>query len=376
MTARPARGAGFALTQDLLTAVGIDADLEGGGRRKAEDVDVLRAWLHAHRIRVVVVTLANNLGARDAFDTLCTVVGDSGSDLLLVADEHDDERLAALLVSRQARFLPPADVDAYLTGATSPTAAEGPPHAVDFPVVLPRVDFFRFRARCRDVLPPDQFRMVDDLYRWAFAATLAADPGTADDGRQLFDRLVDGHDNPGMVTTVVRAVQAATFTLGRHTKVSMAELMRAVAGGRHRRMTPEEVRRLRAYRTPWRSCAAVLYDADLTVERMTCLTVGDVDADGTLGVPHAPMHPDALLYLRAQRALRRIQEAGDDRPLLDRSFLYVSRALRRLGTDLCLPSQDANAATEKTRSERWQYSHGLTLVPLTGNAVTEQEESR
>jgi hypothetical protein len=189
-----------------------------------------------------------------------------------------------------------------------------PPNAdPDYPQYLPPVEFYALRSRVRDVLRPEQFTWVDRLYRSAFTTIVNNPLNSAEEAAAALTHLIARHRTPGEALTIARAAQAALFTQGLLLKVYVDTLLHGVAAAEHRRMTPAEVRSLRAYRTCWRSAAAVLYDANLSKDDIHALRIDQISDDGTPTVPHSQMLSDALLYLNAQRAYR-LHTGADPRP--------------------------------------------------------------
>jgi hypothetical protein len=136
-------------------------------------------------------------------------------------------------------------------------------------------------------------------------------------------------------------------------------------------MTSAEVRSLRAYRTAWRSTAAVLYDANLSKDEIHAVRLDQVTPDGDLtDVEYLPLLDDAKVYLRAQRTYRLITGATATDPLIDQTRQSLTYALRRIGAELNLPTPSNHVPAEARKADRWQHSLGVALLPLVGLRLT------
>jgi hypothetical protein len=370
-TARPTRHA-WAIGQDLLASLGADPDLYGCGRRHGEDLEYARAWLTAHEIRLVMVRHADNITSTDILDDLDHLCAAVSADLVLTCDDTGGEHLTDWVTARDGTI---ADLPTLqrLIAQTAHTPQDVPPDApVDYPTYLPRAEFYAFRARVRDVLRPDQFVLVDALYRATFQAIADKPPTSAEDAAATLRALIAEQRTPGQALTIARAAQAALFTHGLLLKVAVDALLHGTAAAAHRRMTPAEVRSLRAYRTCWRSAVAVLHDANLSKDEIHALRVDQVTEEGHLtGVDHQPLLADARVYLRAQRAYRVITGAAPTEPLIPETRARVTFALRRIGAELNLPAPGNHVPAEARKSDRWQHSLGVALLPLVGNSLPE-----
>jgi hypothetical protein len=365
-TARPTKHA-WVIGQDLLAALGINHDVYGSGRRHGEDLEYARAWLTAHDVHLVIIRHADTIPSSEILDDLEHLSSSVGADLVLTCDDTVGENLADWITARGGTI---TDLPALrsLIAKTARTPDEVRPDApVDFPQYLPRTDFYAFRARLRDVLRPEQFSLVDRLYCATFHAIADKPPATPEDAAATLTALIAQHRTPGQALTIARAAQAALFTHGLLLKVSVDTLLHGTAAAEHRRMTPAEIRSLRAYRTPWRSAAAVLYDADLSKQQIHAVRLDQVTPDGNLtGVDHLPLLDDAKVYLRAQRTYRLITGATATDPLIAESRAYVTFALRRLGAELNLPAPSNHVPAEAKKTDRWQDNLGVALLPLVG----------
>jgi hypothetical protein len=365
-TARPTRYA-WAVGQDLLACLGIDLDLSGSGRRHGEDLEYARAWLTAYDVRLVIVRFADNITSTEVLDDLEHLCASVGADLVLTCDDTGGEHLADWATARSGTIIDQPRLTALVADASRAAHTIAADTASDFPQYLPRCEFYAFRARLRDVLRPEQFALVDRLYCDAFRALAAEPPTTAEDVAARLTALIAAHRTPGEALTIARAAQAALFTRGLLLKVHIDTLLHGVAAADHRRMTPAEVRSLRAYRTCWRSAAAVLYDANLSKDGIRTLRIDQVTDDGALvGVEHQPLHDDARLYLRAQRTFRLITGATPTDPLITESR-HLTYALRRIGAELNLPAPTNHIPADARKADRWQHHLGVVLLPLVGN---------
>lgn len=363
-TARPSRHA-WAISQTVLHAIGARSDVFGAGRRHGEDLTYLHAWLHAYDTRLVVVRHATMLQSRDLLDNLLHTVTAVGAHLAVTCDDiivgalddwvadrsgqtHTDLRPLQQQIATLARPVPPLGNN-----------------AAPFPQYLPRVDFYGFRARCREVLTPDEFAQVDDLYCSIFRTVRGAPFSTPTNAAAGLAGLLAHHATPGEAVVIARAAQAAMFTHGLLLKVWLPTLLNGVSDADHRRLTPAEVRSLRAYRTTWRSSAIVLADADLSADEISGLILDQVAPDGTLhAVEHLTMHPDARVFLRAQRQYRTLNGATPSDPFITETTRYVAKAIRMGGTELNLPSPGAHQKNHERKTDKWHTDLGVTLLPL------------
>uniref|UniRef100_UPI002B273194 hypothetical protein n=1 Tax=Nocardioides sp. TaxID=35761 RepID=UPI002B273194 len=169
----------------------------------------------------------------------------------------------------------------------------------------------------------------------------------------------------GKALVVARSAQAAMFTHGLLLKVNLGYFLKGIQDSEHRRLTPAEVRTLRAYRNPWRAAVVILRDADLSRDQVAALRINDVTDEGHLTtVDHLPLSDAARTYLRAQRILRTIQGAAGTDPFILGSSRAIGHAHRRAAVDLNLPSVQAHEASNVTGRERWNTNLGVALLPL------------
>lgn len=365
-TARPSRHA-WAVSQTMLEAFGVRSDVFGAGRAHGEDLTLLRAWIRAYDIRLVVVRHATNLRDFDLLDSLLLLCEEAGVHLALTCDDNtgthlfdwveqhggeinDDEIALTALVSKHTR---PISGTPDIHGSQS------------FPVLLPRVDFYGFRARCRDTLSPGQFETVDRVYREVFREVQRDPFGTKEEAATRLAAMCSLHQGVGQVRTLIRAAQAAMFTRGVLLKVSLDTFLNLVHDAQHRRLTHSEVLALRAYRTPWRSSVIVLRDCNLSREEIHRLSMSDVADDGTLRATGAwPVPNEANVYLRAQRFLRQSAGASGDDPFITEDQTTVALAQRRAGAELGLPGTRGIEFKTTRAADRWQHELGVAMLPL------------
>lgn len=364
MTGRPSRHE-WANSQALLHALGVRTDVDGTGRRHGEDLNLLYAWLHAYDAKVVVVRHANFIRPTAALDNLLHTVTSAGAHLAVTCDDTLTGTLADWVDDRNGTIHPTVNPLHRLLARKARTVSTEQDPTNDFPQFLPRADFYEFRAACRDVLTPAQFAHVDTLYCDTFRTVTKAQPSTDQAASDLLFDAVANHTSTGEVLTIARATQAALFTQGHLLKIWVPRLLNGVADGDHRRLTPAEIRALRAYRTPWRSAAFVLHDADLSLDQISALTVGQVTTDGGLtGADHLPLHPDARVYLRAQRHYRLLSGATRTDPLVTAGQPQLQRAFRRAGSQLNVPAPGNHTRRRSSRNETWRTTLGVTIAPL------------
>lgn len=367
-TGRPTRHA-WAVGQTVLAAMGIRLDLTGAGRRHGEDLELLTAWLTAHDIRVLVIRHATNITDLEVLDDLLHVTTATGTDLALTCDDTVGYHLIDWVTERSGTIdtthqpLMQRLDEVRRTATTRYVKADDA--TASFPVLLPRADFYKFRARCRDLLTPDEFAAVDVRYIDVFRYVQNDPFATITEASTRLTDAITGSDNPGHALTTIRAAQAAMFTHGLLLKVNLAYFLNGVRDSEHRRLTHTEIHSLRAYRTPWRSSAVVLRDANLTRDQITSLTLGNVTDDGNLtGIDHAPLLPEARLPLRAQRLFRTIHGATEGDLFITEVARYVAQAQRRASADLNLPRTPTHEAADSRRRDRWQTNLGVSLLPL------------
>ena len=365
-TARPTRNA-WAVGQDLLAGLGKRDDVAGAGRSHAQDLDLITAWLRAHRVTHVVARHADNLDAT-VLDALTLMTAAAGATLALVHDDGTGQHVIDHVLAHGGTAAAPAEVARLLHPTTGAAHQAGDTATVGGDWTLPSVAFPLFRAACRDLLAPGRREAVDRLYRDTFRIWRQEHPDTAEDAHALLTRLCSTGHGPAHSHVVARAAQACALTHGHHLKVDMPTLLLAVAEGAHRRLTDDEVLSLRAYRQPWRPTAVALRDADLSMDEMHALALADTEPDGT--VPTAPLlHPFSRTYIRAQRTWRTLNGAAPTDGLLEIDTCHALNGILAAGTDLGLPGPGSHSGRGERREDRWRHRLGLALIPLAGPAV-------
>lgn len=365
-TVRPTRHA-WTVGQTVLAAMGIRLDLAGAGRRHGENLELLNAWFSAYDVRLLVLRHATNTTDFDLLDELLLVCESVGADLALTCDDTVGQHLVDWVTERTGHIDATHEPLLDRVASASRPMPELPAADGDdaFPLSLPRVDFYAFRARCREVLTPAQFTLVDALYATTFQEVRSDPYGTAEEAAARITAAVTHTDHVGKALAVARAAQAAMFTHGLLLKVNLGYFLKGIQDAEHRRLTPAEIRSLRGYRNPWQSTVVVLRDADLSRDDITALRLTNVTDDGDLaGVDHLTLSPDARVYLRAQRILRTIQGAGGDDPFITAPNRSIGQAQRRASVELNLPLVQAREPSDTTGRDRWNTSLGVALLPL------------
>lgn len=410
-TARPTVNA-WAVGQGILGAFGVRLDLMGAGRDHGENLELLNAWLTAYRARILVLRHATNISRRAALDDLLDLCLATGVDLALTCDDTVGERLAGWVtertgvidedhcdlldrIARTQATTRTAQVEGGRTrrvsnskswkndGSTGPgssiagagTGADGVDEVEEVPRLLPRVDFYKFRARCRDTLTQEEFAAVDAQYVHAFRQVRQQPFPTSETAAARLRQMTEDTDNPGVALTRLRAAQAAMFTRGLYLNVHVPYFLSVICDNEHRRLTEPEVRALAAYRTPWRSAGIVLADANLDADAVRRLTVGDVTDDGTLPTTeHEPMHPPAAIFLRAQRHLRLIQGAEPSDRFITQPPTTIAAARRRAAIDLNIPRTPTRRTGGDAVLQRWRLHLGAVVMPLVDQRLPAPEE--
>ena len=375
-TARPSRAA-WAVTQSMLEAFGARFDIFGSGRKHDEDLALLSAWLVAYDIRIVVVRMATNLNDFETMDSLLMLCEGVGAELALTCDEDTGIHLfdwvhqhgtvhpdMTLLTER---------IDAY----RRPVMAVPEPEDAAFPISLPKVDFYLFRARCRALLSSEQFEVVDALYRQTFRSVRDAPFGTIEEASHRLLDTCSRHSNVGVVKTIIRASQAAMFTKGILLKVDLTAFIRDVPDGLHRRLTPAELISLRAYRTSWRSCVIVLRDANFSRSDIKALRMDQVMTNGQIVQAHIGQVSEAAkVYLKAQRLTRISEGASDVSPFIPNVVTSIALAQRQAGLELGLPCARTQEPYLSRAADRWRRHLGVTMLPLDAMTLPSAEQIR
>lgn len=251
---------------------------------------------------------------------------------------------------------------------------------VEFPDV-PLDGYVTFLAACRDRLGECELDVVTERFEQTATATRAwaATAGALDEDQVItwLRRQLDGCRRVPEMLTVVRAVQVEAFRLrpdGYHIHV---DLLRLLATADH---APEAVaanpatwRALAAYRDPARGASCALTAAGAGMDDVTGARLDDVAADGTTMTAGDgttfQVHPDATVYLRAQRLARRADGADgadllfadEDGPMRARLLIgYVRAPVADLG--IALATKALTGA--RPDSARWASRWGVSVAKL------------
>ena len=309
--ARPDIRRASTLVHDLLAAMGKRSDVMGISRSASDDLRYLEVWLAAHRIREVALVETNWIRP-GVLDGLLAILRRADVDVLLAdrlpTSEHHDGVLQNLRSVSASPDQLPAGV------ATSSVAV------TRFPQV-PDDDFVTFLWTCRELLPPNHAKVVEERYEAAFQCSASVRR------RQVGDAVAAGVLRPmwaevrsgDEAVTIVRAFQAATFR-GTRVSVNLDRLRRAgeLAGALRCQSTWH---RLRAYRQPYRGALIALLAMDLGVDEARRIPVGAADPSGgsvVVAGQRRPAPSGAEIFLRAMRLEREQDGAGLGEPLLAR----------------------------------------------------------
>lgn len=311
------------LANDLLAAIGVRRDVTGIFKSMYDDWSLVPVWFQANDVADLIV-LDTQLLPLDVLRELLELACLIDVHLWLVVSPPLSDELVALLeawptrVSSKAAFWTHWSDRRRVDDDEDPRPARGE----RFPSV-PATDFPTFRSDCRNVLDPDEFEIVDALYRTSlhemvrrFARRAPTEQTIA---KQLRD-MIDGCAVVDEMMTVVRATQAALLPLGWFVQVNIDGFLAAADSVPTAAARSEQVvARLSAYRQPWRSSACALAAAGLGASDMAELTVGDVPEDGSAVELHGEVRtvePAFRRYLKALILERRFDGARDDDPLM------------------------------------------------------------
>ncbi|MCF6507471.1 hypothetical protein E9549_08620 [Blastococcus sp. MG754426] len=328
---RPGSKYGNWVYRDLLAAMGKDRDYAAARTQSvADDRAVTQAYLRAHTIQRIVVVHCEWARARtrdEGLGYLLELADDLDLDLDLVSelDRNSTARnwVAAtggdLLDWDPQRFQAPAEI-IERRGTSA------------FPPEVPYVDFPLFRATCRRLLSPEEFRQVDNAYVFAFRSARAILTGDLTEAETInFLRVqLASVVNPAHAATILRACQAAAFVNGILLKIDLSSLGYFIADATHRRLTGDELRLVRRLYAPWKAAAVVLTDAQLSIEQLLTLQVSDVTDTGAVtaaGTP-VPLCDEGRLHLRALRFQRCAEEAKRRTAATTRLFTSEAPAIR------------------------------------------------
>lgn len=372
-TPRPARdGRDKALLHAMLGGFGVDPDVNGTNLRSVdEDLKHIKARIRAYEVKALVVRQAV-YAPTTSLDLLRQLAVKEGLHLALTCDEGSGVALGEWVdehggtINKDANTLRSQLAAVARPGLTLPDDS----HDIAFPHLLPETGWYNFRSRCKYLLTPAEFALVDDLYV-EVATTVHAQPFTSP--KDAADRIHDWyeqHPYPGQLRTIVRAAEAAMFKHGQALKTNEVRLMATVEREEHRRLSPAELRSLRAYYQTWRSATRALRDAGLAVQDIKNLVIGEVTPNGTLkhNAARQPVHltPEAALILAAHRHFRRLRTHDPDAPLVTQGIAYLSTALRESSADLNLPSLPNYETRITDDNTRWASNLGVTLDALAG----------
>ncbi len=370
VTCRPGRGDDrlYAVTQTMLRGFGVRDDVSGHGRSLAEDQNHVRARLRSYGTRRVALRHAENLGERPekVLDLFLEMLRGEGAGLALACDDNTGERLAAWVEANGGQVCPDeADLTAQF--APSPRSSSGPSEA-DFPSGLPRVDFYLFRARCRDLLDAHSFEVVDNLYVSSARRVLAEPFLDSTDASRRLTQWAAACTTTAQVITLIRGAQAASFRSGSLLKVNLDAYLRLVEDDQHRPLSDAELLALRAYRNTTISAAVVLADAGLSAAEAVSVPLGALAADAAT-IEGTPVPFAGREFLRTHAALRRLDGADDGEALLTCKKRYVLEHRRTVAAELGIPSVPKQAPFELGQQGRWDKEIGASLQPLRGAAI-------
>ena len=355
----------WSLSQDLLRGLGARMDITGAGRRHDEDIRILTCWIKAYDIRLIVMLNAHLVPDPRLLTFLLDLGNETGCDIALTIDENSATSVLDWVTDNGGTIdTSHGPLIERMNAAARPGHALPVNDATPFPRFLPDVDFYAFRGMCRDLLPSDEFAIVDDLYVRTFRAVTAEPFGDDEDASLRIRQMLSTATSEAEATTIIRATQAALFKGGRHLYVWMPTLRVAMQRDQHRRLTPAEIRTLRAYRTPWRSSAVVLHDAGLSTGQIADLTLADVQPTGDLATSASPLTEDARAYLRAHRHLRFMEGADQSDAFITAGRPALRAALRTTGRELVIPTVTAQTGFDETPDQTWRKALGVRVASL------------
>jgi integrase len=374
------------LAADTLLALGCRDDVRGAGRPGEASWTLLAVWLTTHRIQHLFIQHAWML-PETALERLLDLLEHAHCVVWLVGDNPVTDRHRNLLAPWTHNLHSGEDFMAAWADIpiapvrTTQEPWEGEENEVrDWPTTVPDDDFTSYRAACRDLLPTEEFQVVDTAYQHAFAdaRTLLAQlgpEGVTEEtvARYLGRRWQDACTMAHFITTV-RATQAAFFLADTYLQVDLDQLVGTATTMPRRALRSEATwRRLHAYPEPYRGAVCALAAAGMPVAEMRTLTVGNFDvATGTLWLDGTivELEPASLPFVTAQHALRRIQGAVDGDPLLPSKtgtalsentlVNVINTARRELGVAVAPTRQDRKAIT----GDRWTTRWGISLQEL------------
>lgn len=355
------------LHSDILEGFGVRPDVRSGQQRlgATTELDLIEAWATAHRLSGFLLAHAEWCDPRwyaDLHDRLQR----AGTQLGLIADDDCADELADWVDQRGGTVASGTELDQFVAIHTRDAIPLAEDTGEDYPQILPLVDFYLWRSRCRQTLNGPDFAKVNAQYCDTYRKVVANPPQSPEQAAETLLGLVDGTTHLGRATTMLRAMQAAVFTRGWSLQLLMPAFRSAIAEQQHRRFAPAELRAMRAYAQPWMAAAAILKDADVDYRTIPQFTLGCVDAAGDLTDRRGerrPLTPEAALYLRAQRRLRELEGAQPGDLLLNREPRDIQTAQRTLLRDLNLHMV---AHTRMANEGDWVSHLRIIYRPLNG----------
>lgn len=318
------------LAADTLRALGCSDDVTGAGRPGEGDWTLVAVWLNAHQIRHLYIQHAWTMPLT-VLEAVTDLADRTGCTIWLVGDTPYTDRHANVLAARGSsepitgEEFNAAWADLTPAPARTPNATLQPP---DWPARVPDDDFTTFRTTCRDLLSPDQFRLVDHYFRDQVTTAVGEVQAAVTAGEVTEEHVAarlhsEWEATPSLAhyLTFLRANQVAFFHSGYYLQVDLDQLV-GTAGTMPRRAlrSAETWERLHAYPEPHRATICALAAAGLGVEQIHQVTVnGYQPGTGTVRLPDGTtvdIEPDARIYLTAQWHLRMLTGARDGDPLI------------------------------------------------------------
>lgn len=361
----------YELVWELLHALGVDDQISGNGRETDVSIETVVSWMLAHPIRHVVVLDAQNLPA-PILNDLCGLAALTGIDLWLVAHPPIRAGYSTALEAWPCHEGRAEDLVALLRPA--------PPSSTTAPV-FPRVptdNFLTFRAEARRHLTPDDFTLVDEVYRRVARETTlwletTTDPVTETTVLGFIRQQLWRAATYGEMIVRVRAVQVAAFLAGWYVQADPHRLLTTLDIVSRAAIHNEDTwRRLRAYREPYRAAACVLAALECSTDQMLAVTLDDITTDGShivIDGETKPVPAGADLFVRAQLAQRRIHGAtGTDLLMADDNGPYRDRmlveAVRNPAIEVGVALLSHTVSRARIDPNRWAVRYGLSVQAL------------
>lgn len=353
---------------DVLATFGARDDIAGPGRNLNRDLEYLWSWLRADRVEHLVVLDANWLHHTLIADVV-SIVAATDVTCWLVCHEPTSRKWDAELAIWPHRSGNIEELDGRLPKPLAGVADR----ATTFPRVVDAA-WPLFRFLCEQTLPADEFTIVEDRYRAVFEAAVAEVAGGIDETTVLAwlrDRC-DGAATVDEIVTVVRATQAAAWTVGWHINVHVDQF-RAVAATCVTRAHTDRAdwwTPIRWYADPSRGAIAALTVARLGCDSIVDTTVADIDDTGNHTNPNVDVPVVARRWLRAQRQLRLLAGARpddplfvrfDDRPAHDR---WAANKIIEIETDTGRNLTGGRAARGDHTAVAWSSRLGISVQPF------------